>query len=402
VKKYQLKIIYAIIVIDLIIAFSIIPIYPSFVKNTTYPAGWLSLASAVFIGIQLISAPLLGKLSDTMGRKPIFQLSLLGTFISYLFLLPMQAISLITNRLADGFTNGMSAAIQSSIADISNDETLFKRLGYLESLVAIAMIVGPALAGLLTFIFKEEMALNQALIFLVLGLSLLNWGLSFFFQETHTLAQKVSFWQACQNLRWRDIFPEYRKISSGGRTLRYLVAMKILLTLSLGYYNYFIIYLSGSELRMDAQNISYFFLYIGLVYVGISYIYFTFLVSLVNRQWLVLISAFLWAIIHILYAQTGSSYLWIYAIITLDCLVASPLAATLDGLIAQQTTQEGRGELMGVLGSLNSLASFVTTLVFGLLSLVHLALPFYWFSLCVFGVAVLAYRLYFVEKVEVF
>ncbi|MCU0445660.1 MAG: MFS transporter [Microscillaceae bacterium] len=398
-KRHQLNIIYVTIVIDLIIAFSIIPIYPNFVKNTAFPAVWLSLVSMVFVGIQLISAPLLGKLSDKLGRKPIFQLSLLGTFFSYLFLLPMQAFSLLINRLADGFTNGMAAAINASIADISDDEMLFKRLGYLESLVAIAMILGPALTGLLTLVIRDEALLNQALIYLVLGLALFNFGLSFLFQETHPSQPQTTWWQACQNLRWRDIFPEYGKIRTGGRVLQYLIAMKILLTLSLGYYNYFVIYLSNSDLQMDAQGISYFFLYIGLVYVGISFVYFTFLVPLINKQWLVVITAFLWALTHLLYAQTGSSHFWMYAIVTVDCLVASPLVSTLDGLIAQQTTEEGRGELMGILESLNGLAGFVTTVVFGGLAFIHIALPFYWFALCVFGVGVLAYRLYFVEKI---
>ena len=101
--------IYAIIFIDVIVGSAIGPILPEFVRGLQRPQLWLSLGTALFLGMQLFSAPLLGKLADNYGRRPIMIVSAIGTFLSDCFLLPVRAGFYLANRISDGTTNGMYA-----------------------------------------------------------------------------------------------------------------------------------------------------------------------------------------------------------------------------------------------------------------------------------------------------
>ncbi|HEY0111076.1 MAG TPA: MFS transporter, partial [Fibrella sp.] len=89
-KDRHLLHIYAIIFIDVVVGSIIGPVLPQFVRGHAQPQLWLALGTALFLGVQLISAPLLGKLSDGYGRKPIFRLSSVGTFIADCMLLPVR------------------------------------------------------------------------------------------------------------------------------------------------------------------------------------------------------------------------------------------------------------------------------------------------------------------------
>ena len=55
------------------------PVLPEFVRGLPQPQLWLSVGTGLFLGVQLFSAPLLGRLGDGYGRRPIFIVSAVGT-----------------------------------------------------------------------------------------------------------------------------------------------------------------------------------------------------------------------------------------------------------------------------------------------------------------------------------
>ena len=137
------------------------------------------LVSAVYPLCQSISSPLLGKLSDTMGRKPILAISQAGTLIGWIVLLislflpiqvfhrfhlPLLGIFSVTlplvilsfARSIDGLTGGNVSVAQAYIADISTEKDRASDYGKLSIASNIGFIVGPALAGLLSVTFLGE------------------------------------------------------------------------------------------------------------------------------------------------------------------------------------------------------------------------------------------------------
>ncbi|WP_460501082.1 MFS transporter, partial [Hymenobacter agri] len=149
----RLPLLYAIILVDVIVGSAVAPVLPEFVRELPRPQLWLSVGTGVFLGVQLFSAPLLGRLGDGYGRRPIFILSAVGTLLANALLLPVRAGLYFVNRVSDGLTNGMYATVRSAITDISKPEQLFRNLGIEGAIISLGFVLGPMASGLmLTFL----------------------------------------------------------------------------------------------------------------------------------------------------------------------------------------------------------------------------------------------------------
>lgn len=176
---------YAIILVDVVVGTAIGPVMPAFVRGLPQPQLWLAVGTGVFLGVQLLSAPLMGRLSDGYGRRPIFLLSALGTLLANGLLLPVRASGYFANRVSDGVTNGLYAAARSAITDVSPPERLFRNLGLEGAIVSLGFVLGPLAAGLLLTALHIP-AGQQAtyVVRLAVGLAALNVLLSCLLPET--------------------------------------------------------------------------------------------------------------------------------------------------------------------------------------------------------------------------
>ncbi|UHG89892.1 MFS transporter [Spirosoma oryzicola] len=396
-RDFRLYHIYAIILIDVIVGSAVGPILPEFVRGLQKPQLWLAVGTALFLGVQLFSAPLLGKLSDGYGRRPIFIISSIGTFLADCLLLPVRVGFYFANRISDGVTNGMYATVRSSITDISPKDQLFKNLGIEGAIISLGFVIGPAASGLLltTFDIVEG---HQAKVVAIMAvvLSSVNMILSWTLRETHpnppgvdVSALKSELVQSLSvHTLWRRLMDKEKQ----HRGLKQLVLMQLALTLAVGYYFYFVTFASFGELHMDAKAISYFFMYFGGLSVVISYVFYAYIADRINQQKAIFWLALLGTPILGGYGLIGTSVFSLYVLVTFDCLTFSLIQGLIEGLMARLTTDEDRGEIFGINQALQGLASFVTTIVLGILSLVDLRLPFAWFAVCLAAVAWLASR----------
>lgn len=393
--------IYAIIFLDVVVGSIIGPVLPEFVRGHSQPQLWLALGTSLFLGVQLVSAPLLGKLSDAYGRKPIFRLSALGTFMADCLLLPVRMGTYLANRLSDGLTNGLYATVRSAITDISPKEALFRNLGIEGAIISLGFVIGPAIAGLLitTFNLTEPVEQARYVVMMAVGLSGLNVLLSFLLRETHPNAgatpAKGVLWTdlkaaLAQSLNVGSLLARLRQKERAHPGLLNLVLMQVALTMAVGYYNYFVAYVSLGTLQMNATDISYFFMYFGGLSVAISYGFYGFIADRINQQRWIFWLAAVGAPVLASYGLVGTSRVWLYVIVTIDCFTYSLIQGLIEGLMAQKTTDTDRGEIFGLNQAMQGLASFGTTLVFGALSIIDLRLPFAWFAVCLVVVAWLA------------
>jgi len=86
VQKRRLLTIFVIVFIDLLGFSLILPLLPFYAESYQASPGLVGLLVASYAAMQLIGAPLLGRLSDRYGRRPVLLLSILGTFIGFLLL----------------------------------------------------------------------------------------------------------------------------------------------------------------------------------------------------------------------------------------------------------------------------------------------------------------------------
>lgn len=132
----------------------VVPILPFVVQDHVHDARdialWVGVLEAIFSACALVSAPVLGALSDRVGRKPVLISSLLGTAIGYVLFgvgggLPM----LVLSRLIDGVTAGDMPVAMAYVADITPPEDRAKQFGLIGAVGGAGFMIGPGLGGLL-------------------------------------------------------------------------------------------------------------------------------------------------------------------------------------------------------------------------------------------------------------
>lgn len=378
----RLKIIYSIVLIDIAIGTVIWPILPELVKGGKNPAFLLSIGTAIFLGIQLFTAPLLGKLSDKYGRKPVFLASSIGTFFANFFLLFKNTSGYFLNRGTDGLTNGVYSTIRASITDISSKEDLTKNIGLESTMVSIGFVVGPMLAGLLIIILGIE-GQESVVPLIVLGLSLsfVNILLCALFKETntHLNSNKISIGSSLNPL---SNLKEFKTLKKENIILYRLLILNAFLVLTLGYYHYYVTFISLGELKMSPKEISFFFTYMGFVSIVTSYLFYTKVVHKINQTRFISTMAIIGVLVLLSYTFIGTSKWAIYFIVVVDCLTINLIAGVLESQIGDKTTKQNRGKIFGLNQMISSFASITTAVVFGLLTLLSIEMPFYWFAIC--------------------
>lgn len=396
-KDRRLTVIFLIVLLDVVVGSATGPVRPAFVKGLSNPEWWLSVGTALFLGVQLISAPLLGKLSDSLGRKPLVLVSAVGTLAANLLLIPIKAGFFFANRLADGLTNGMYALMRSSVTDLSPDEDLNKNTGYISTLTSLGHVFGPMVAGLALFFTTDKDEQAKLVVWVLLGLSVVNVGVTLLMSETTGRRGKLD-WRAL----WQEVGANLNVVKLWQRLadkdhehpgFRFVTLLILLATLHLGYQTYFITYLALGPLKLDAQHISFFFVYLGGLSALTNLLYFKYLVDRLNKRLVLLVATVLGVGLHILYANVGDSLPLLYGAVAVDSLSVALITGLLNGFLAKLTTDDDRGELFGLNQALTGIASLLTTLVYGGLSTIQLSLPFYWFAASLAALAILCWRL---------
>lgn len=395
-KDRRLLLIYMLVLVDVLVGAAITPVMPQFVKHYARPELWLAGATALFLGLQLISGPLLGKLADDLGRRPILILSTVGTLLANGLLIPVKAGWLMLNRFSDGITNGMFAAVRSAITDVSPKEDLVKNLGIQGTIVSLGNVLGPMVAGgLLTLMTISPSQQTQYVIYIGIGLSVINVGISLLIGETCGDSRGVDWAKLRQIIREsvnpKQLWQQLAEKEQQRPGLRTLVLVRVALALTQGYYTYFVTYLALSPLRYSTQAIAYFFIYYGGLSVLTSFVFYRYLADRLNQPRVVFWFSLLGVPIVAGYGLVGSSSWILYGLVAVDCLTIGLISGMVEGLIAKQAGDNDKGQLFGLVQGLQGFASLLTTLLFGGLSTLDLRLPFVWFMLTLVGVTWLSY-----------
>ena len=392
-----LPLLYAIILVDVVVGAAVGPVLPEFVRGLREPQLWLSVGTGVFLGVQLFSAPLLGRLSDGYGRRPIFILAAAGTLLANVLLLPVRARLYFVNRVSDGLTNGMYATVRSAITDISPPKRLFRNLGIEGAIISLGFVLGPMAAGVLLTTLRVPPAQQAGYVVrLAVALAALNVGLSCWLPETLRQRNVVRGAELRAELALSinpfTLWARLRAKDASNPGVRRIVLTQVALTLSTGYYFYFVPFVSMGPLHLDARGISYMFMFFGGLSIVLNYGFYAYLADRLNQRRAIIWLAALGTPVLFGYGLVGTSKVAFYVLITLDCFTLSLIQGLLEGRLARHTTKADRGEIFGLNQAFQALASFATAVVFGTLSVLDLRLPWAWFALCLAAVAGLAAR----------
>lgn len=137
----------AVDVLGLTIMIPLLPFYAEKLGASAEQVGWLI---GIYAACQLFSGPLLGRMSDHTGRKPLLLVSQAGTFIGFMITAFAPSLwILFLARAIDGCTAGNLSLAQAYIADVTKPEDRAKSFGIIGITFGLGFMIGPAISGLL-------------------------------------------------------------------------------------------------------------------------------------------------------------------------------------------------------------------------------------------------------------
>lgn len=151
--KNPLVVIFTAIALDAVGIGLIFPILPGLLREVTHTgnvAPYIGIATAIYAVMQFIFAPVLGALSDGLGRRPVLLISLGGVAISYILMASASTLwLLLIGRAIAGLTSANMAVATAYITDITPEDKRAGRFGIFNAMFGIGFIIGPVLGGLL-------------------------------------------------------------------------------------------------------------------------------------------------------------------------------------------------------------------------------------------------------------
>lgn len=135
------------------------PVFPIHGDQIGASATDLAWAIAAFSLGQLVSGPMMGRLSDRLGRRPILIVGLvLGALLYVVHVFTLSPLTLIIARFGSGLASGSFAIAYAVGADISNRDNRARVMGIIGAGFASGIILGPAIGGLSAGLVGEQSA----------------------------------------------------------------------------------------------------------------------------------------------------------------------------------------------------------------------------------------------------
>jgi MFS family permease len=148
VQRSPLAVIFLTITVDLIgfgIIIPLLPLYADSFGASGVAIGWLMAAYSL---MQFLFAPLWGRLSDRVGRRPVLLLSIGGNAIALLFMgLAVDYWWLLASRIVAGLFTANVAVANAYIADITPPEARARGMGIVGAAFGLGIVIGPFIGG---------------------------------------------------------------------------------------------------------------------------------------------------------------------------------------------------------------------------------------------------------------
>ncbi len=148
-----LGLVIAIVLVDLLGFSLVMPLLAPFAKEYGFGPLQIGLLLAAYPMAQLVAGPILGRLSDRHGRRPVLAASQFGTAVSFLILgLSQRFEVMLLARLLDGASGGNILVAQAYVADVTKPEDRSRGYGLIGMAFGLGFVLGPLLGlALMTY-----------------------------------------------------------------------------------------------------------------------------------------------------------------------------------------------------------------------------------------------------------
>ncbi len=159
------------VLLDMIGFGIVIPLLPFYVQSMGGSAEVVGLLLGTFAFMQMVATPMLGRLSDRVGRRPIILASLFGNAVAMvIFALAAERswlALLFLSRILAGATAGNLSACQAAVADVTTGADRAAGMGRVGAGIGLGLVIGPVLGSTVSRLHPNAPPLAAALLALV-------------------------------------------------------------------------------------------------------------------------------------------------------------------------------------------------------------------------------------------
>jgi MFS transporter, DHA1 family, tetracycline resistance protein len=146
--RAPLIILFLTVFIDLLGFGIVIPFLPMYAERMHIGAAGIGVLLAIYSLMQLLMAPILGRISDFVGRRPIIMLGLLGSSVGYvLYGFAGSFAMLLLSRAVHGACAGTISTAQAYVADTTDEAGRAHGMGMIGAAFGLGFVLGPAIGG---------------------------------------------------------------------------------------------------------------------------------------------------------------------------------------------------------------------------------------------------------------
>src|SRR5215204_6027114 len=337
----------------------VLPLYAEYFHASPMAIGWLT---GIYSGMQIIFTPILGKLSDRFGRRPVLMLSLAGTAIGFVLMgFAHSFLLLFVARVIAGITGGNISIPQAYIADVTTPEDRSKWMGMIGAAFGLGFTFGPMIGGVMSrisysapFFFAAALAAaNVLLLYFILPESLPEENRV----QPHEDAPIIEVFRHGTGWMFGTVVATYFFLVAGFTIMTTLFAL-----------------FTERRFGYDAHANGYLFGFIGIITVIVQGGLIGKMVSIFGERALARLGLFLTTASLLLLPFCSNLPLLLAACVglSLGTGFASP---PLNGLASQMIDQSWQGRALGVMQSAGSVARLLGPLLGGSLLMLDLHKP---------------------------
>ncbi|HEY0159554.1 MAG TPA: MFS transporter [Thermoanaerobaculia bacterium] len=389
-RKASLLVLFLTVFIDLIGFGMVIPFLSFYARE--YGASGVAVGAVVGIYsiMQFFFAPVWGRLSDRVGRRPVLLISLTASTTGYLLFAFTRSLTvLFASRVIAGIGGANIGTAQAYIADSTAPENRAKGMGLIGAAFGLGFILGPPMSGLLAAVGKSHGLPGNLLPGLVAA------GLSF---TAFLVALSVLAESKPPNLVPRSgVPPQFDK-----RIWREILSNRLLASLMAGLF-LTLLAVAGMEVSVtihgrdrfdfDQLDMAYLFLFMGVIVAGIQGGLIGRLVKRVGEKRVIVAGALSFVIGFALVPSIWRVPL-LYGVAFFIAIGQGLCYPALTSLVSKVAPENERGSLLGLATSVGSLARFLGPLLSGFLyDVARVAGAFYGGAVLMVGALVIAVRM---------
>jgi len=255
--------VFVIILIDLLGLTIIIPLMSFYAASYGANATTIGLLGAAYPAMQVVGAPILGRLSDRFGRKPILIISQIGTFLGFILLGFADTLwMLFAARILDGLSGANISTAQAVISDSTTEKNRTQGLGLVGAAFGLGFVIGPVIAFLSLAISGNNYHVPA---FVAAGFSLISIIMTaVLLKETHPAGKNIAL-TTPREISLKQFFATLKKPMVG-----FLLVMIFIYQIAFGGFQQLLSLFTLNRLGLNASGNSIIFVWVGILVVSVQ------------------------------------------------------------------------------------------------------------------------------------